>query len=78
MNYRERSHVRDNWVEIRKSWTAPEDVAAHEYENDFLDYQLYTENCVYVVALVSQLAVLIVDRTACAAFVAVAQASCPR
>lgn len=50
MKYRDVTATRINWVGMRKSWVAKEDVWAHEYEGDFLDYQMRTENCVYAVA----------------------------
>ena len=48
--YAELFAVRANWMQIRKTWTAPEENLAHQYESDFLDFQLYTENSTYVVA----------------------------
>lgn len=50
VTYKELTDTRINWVGMRKSWVAREDVAANAYEADFLDYQLLTENCVYTVA----------------------------
>jgi hypothetical protein len=50
MKYRDVTDTRINWVNMRKSWVAPEDSWAHEYERDFLDYQMRTENCLYAVA----------------------------
>lgn len=35
---------------MRTGWTSPEAAAAHVYEEDFLDFQVYTENCFYDVA----------------------------
>jgi hypothetical protein len=48
--YKELTDTRINWVGMRKSWVAHEDVYANAYEADFLDYQLITENCLYTVA----------------------------
>jgi hypothetical protein len=48
--YAELFSVRANWAQMRKTWLAPEDNLAQQYENDFLDFQLYTENSTYVVA----------------------------
>jgi hypothetical protein len=50
MKYRDVTDTRINWVNMRKSWVAKEDLWAHEYERDFLDYQMRTENCLYAVA----------------------------
>ncbi len=50
VTYKELTNTRVNWVGMRKSWVAIEDVYANEYEADFLDYQLITENCLYTVA----------------------------
>lgn len=48
--YQEMSRARDNWQQMRKTWEGLEDNAAHDFEGDFIDFQLYTENCIYVVA----------------------------
>ncbi len=50
MKYRDVTDTRINWVNMRKSWVAPEDLWAHAYERDFLNYQMRTENCLYAVA----------------------------
>lgn len=50
MKYMDVTDTRINWVGMRKSWVAREDHWAHEYERDFLDYQMRTENCLYAVA----------------------------
>ncbi|HEX6353853.1 hypothetical protein [Actinophytocola sp.] len=50
MKYRDVTVTRINWVGMRKSWVAREDVWAHAYEGDLLDYQMRTENCLYAVA----------------------------
>lgn len=43
--------VRSDWMQMRLGWVAPEAHSAHEYEGDFIRFQVYTENCFYVVAL---------------------------
>ncbi len=48
--YKELTDTRINWVGMRKSWVAREDIYANAYEANFLDYQLRTENCLYTVA----------------------------
>ncbi|MGH3880645.1 MAG: hypothetical protein ACRDSK_26770 [Actinophytocola sp.] len=48
--YAELFSVRSDWAQMRKTWTAPEDNLAQQYESDFLDFQLYTENATYVMA----------------------------
>ncbi|MFI7677080.1 hypothetical protein [Actinophytocola sp. NPDC049390] len=50
MKYMDVTDTRINWLVMRKSWVAREDLWAHEYERDFLDYQMRTENCLYAVA----------------------------
>jgi hypothetical protein len=50
--YQEMNVARDNWMQMRNGsgWIAPENQVAHEFENDFINFQLYTENCFYVIA----------------------------
>ena len=50
VTYKELTDTRINWVGMRKSWVAREDVYANAFEADFLDFQLLTENCLYTVA----------------------------
>lgn len=50
LQYNEENPSRLNWVGMRKSWVAAEDVCAHEYEYDFLNYQTITENAVFTIA----------------------------
>jgi hypothetical protein len=50
VRYPEMHPARLNWMEMRQGWVGPLNLSAHEYENDFIPYQVYTENCVYVVA----------------------------
>jgi hypothetical protein len=50
VKYPELHPVRLNWMEMRKGWLGSQALAAHEYENDFIAFQVYTENCFYVVA----------------------------
>jgi hypothetical protein len=37
-------------MRVGAGWIAPENMAAYEYEKDFIPFQVYTENCAYVVA----------------------------
>lgn len=48
--YPELHPARANWMEMRKTWVAPESVYAHKFEHDILNYQLVTENCLYAIA----------------------------
>lgn len=48
--YEEKNATRANWIAMRTGWTALEALSAHAYEEDFLRYQVYTENALYVVA----------------------------
>ena len=48
--YEELNATRANWAAMRNGWTALAAVSAYAYEEDFLKYQVYTENAVYVVA----------------------------
>ncbi|ONI79737.1 hypothetical protein ALI144C_23580 [Actinosynnema sp. ALI-1.44] len=48
--YKEMHPVRMNWFEVRNSWLGLGRLAANEYENDVIRYQVYTENCFYVLA----------------------------
>jgi hypothetical protein len=50
IQYNEENPARINWVGMRKSWVAVEDVSAHEYEYDFLNYQTITENAIFTIA----------------------------
>jgi hypothetical protein len=50
VRYPELHPARMNWMQMRKSWYGPEDVGAHEYENDYIAYSVYTENLLYLVA----------------------------
>ncbi|WP_143229230.1 hypothetical protein [Actinophytocola xanthii] len=52
VRYPELHPARLNWMQMRfgAGWIAPENMAAHEYENDFIPFQVYTENCAYRVA----------------------------
>lgn len=48
--YEELNATRANWAAMRNGWTALEAVSAFAYEEDFLRYQVYTENAAYIVA----------------------------
>jgi hypothetical protein len=50
VHYPEMHPARINWMEMRNGWFGRTRLAAHEYENDFIPFQVYTENCFYVVA----------------------------
>jgi hypothetical protein len=50
LQYNEENPSRIDWVGMRKSWLANEDVVAHEYEFDFLNYQTFTENAIFTIA----------------------------
>jgi hypothetical protein len=52
VRYPELHPARANWMQMRigAGWISRENLAAHEYENDFIPFQVYTENCAYVVA----------------------------
>jgi hypothetical protein len=52
VEYPEMHPARFNWVNMRLAagWTAPENLAAGEYEGDFIRFQVLTENCAYEVA----------------------------
>jgi hypothetical protein len=50
LRYPELHPARLNWMQMRKDFRGRLDNAAHEFENDFIKYQVHTENCVYVVA----------------------------
>jgi hypothetical protein len=50
VDYKELHPARINWLEMRNGWFGRQRLAAHEYENDFIPFQVYTENCVYAVA----------------------------
>lgn len=50
IQYNEENPARINWVGMRKSWVAVEDVSAHEFEFDFLNYQTITENAIFTIA----------------------------
>lgn len=51
VKYPELHPARMNWMQMRKSWYGKEDTGAHEYENDYIAYSVYTENLLYIVAL---------------------------
>lgn len=48
--YPELHPARVNWAEMRKTWQSRDSVYATKYERDFLNFQLVTENCLYVIA----------------------------
>ncbi|WP_258906306.1 hypothetical protein [Actinokineospora sp. UTMC 2448] len=50
LSYPELHPARFDWAQMRKSWVAPESNYAHEFEGDFIAFQVYTENCLFVVA----------------------------
>ncbi|HEV8555654.1 MAG TPA: hypothetical protein VGR06_04555 [Actinophytocola sp.] len=50
VHYPELHPARNNWMQMRKSWISRQDNAAHEFEGDFIKFQVFTENCFYVVA----------------------------
>ena len=50
LKYPEISPTRLNWMTMRSGWSGKQNVSAYEFEGDFLRYQVYTENCIYVVA----------------------------
>ncbi|WP_460396214.1 hypothetical protein [Actinophytocola sediminis] len=50
ISYEEKNATRANWVAMRTGWTAIEAASAHAYEEDFLRYQVFTENAFFVVA----------------------------
>lgn len=50
VRYPELHPARLNWMQMRKSWYGKEDNAAHEFENDYIAYSVYTENLFYIVA----------------------------
>jgi hypothetical protein len=50
VDYPELHPARLNWMEMRKEWVGNLNLSAHEYENDFIPYQVCTENGVYLVA----------------------------
>jgi hypothetical protein len=50
VKYPELHPARLNWMQMRKSWKGREDNAAHEFENDYIAYSVYTENLLYLVA----------------------------
>ncbi|WP_018680260.1 hypothetical protein [Actinokineospora enzanensis] len=51
VTYPEMNSARNDWSEMRKQWNDPRDpFAAYAFENDFIRYQIYTENCCFVVA----------------------------
>jgi hypothetical protein len=50
IKYPEINPTRLNWMEMRSGWQGKQDLYAHEYEGDFLRYQVLTENAMYVAA----------------------------
>lgn len=48
--YKEMHPARDNWMQMRSGWSAPEANAAHEYEGDFITFHVYLENGFYAIA----------------------------
>lgn len=48
--YPELHPARFNWTAMRNGWHAPENLAASDYEGDFIAFQVLTENAVYEVA----------------------------
>jgi hypothetical protein len=48
--YEEKNATRANWEAMRNGWVALEAASAYAYEEDFLRYQVFTENAVYIVA----------------------------
>jgi hypothetical protein len=52
VDYPEVHPARFDWMNMRQSagWLGPENLAAGEYEGDFIKFQVLTENCVYEVA----------------------------
>jgi hypothetical protein len=50
VRYPELHPARMNWMQMRKSWYGKEDTGAHEFENDYIAYSVYTENLLYLVA----------------------------
>lgn len=51
--HQELNKARGNWQQMRtgSGWIGREAHSAHEFEGDFIEFQLYTENCCYEVAL---------------------------
>ncbi|ONI79741.1 hypothetical protein ALI144C_23600 [Actinosynnema sp. ALI-1.44] len=50
VKYNERYPVRQDWAEMRDGWHGSARFAAYRYEREFIPYQVYTENCSYVIA----------------------------
>jgi hypothetical protein len=50
VRYPEVNPTRLNWMTMRAGWAGPQNTSAYEYEGDFIRFQVFTENCFYVVA----------------------------